>query len=294
MTQDVTGLNASSLYGRTFQITVGTLDVSTLRCTFNVKKSLKPREPNTASLTIYNLNAGERAYLQSIVGSSAGASSTGVAACSIQAGYLGPGNSQIYLGQIRTANSTTQGPDIVTELSTGDGEPSPGKVRLNTAFGARTPPGQALQQICAALGVGPGNVAQAVSALQASGIASICSRKAVSGSASYQLTKFCQAAGLEWSIQDGVLQVLSLGAALAGTAVVLSSSSGLVGSPTIDNQGIVTCQALMIPGLAPGRLMTINAKNLQGTYRITQCEWSGDTAYNGQEWYCNLTGKKYA
>ena len=49
--------------------------------------------------------------------------------------------------------------------------------------------------------------------------------------AAEQLTELCRSAGLEWSVQSGVLQLLPRGRALQRSAVVLSSDTGLVGSP---------------------------------------------------------------
>ncbi|MEN3257780.1 hypothetical protein AAH678_02930 [Sodalis endosymbiont of Spalangia cameroni] len=52
------------------------------------------------------------------------------------------------------------------------------------------------------------------------------------GAARVALRKICGDSGLEWSIQNGELQVIKLNGYTPRRAVVLSASSGMIGSPT--------------------------------------------------------------
>jgi hypothetical protein len=105
------------------------------------------------------------------------------------------------------------------------------------------------------------------------------------------LTALTRSAGLEWSIQDGNLQLLDRGKALAGTSLLLNSDTGLLDSPTVDNEGVLTAKMLMIPGVRCGGLVTIDAKRIKGTYRIEKATWSGDTS--STDWYVEINAKRY-
>lgn len=144
-----------------------------------------------------------------------------------------------------------------------------------------------LAQLAQALGVGLGNVQNAVAKLTARGAQFFGSGTAIVGNAAEELTTFCRSAELEWSIQDGLLQILDRGTSLDDLAVLLSSESGLIGSPSVDHKGIASATALIQPDLSPGRKVTFDSLALKGTYRITDVEYSGDTA--GTDWHAKLT-----
>jgi hypothetical protein len=100
------------------------------------------------------------------------------------------------------------------------------------------------------------------------------------------LTDFCRSAGLEWSIQDGALQFLDLGAALSVQPYILSPDSGLIGAPKIATDGKLNAQTLMLPGLRPGLPVVVESAYVKGTFRVIQCEYSGAT--HGDDWGVKL------
>ena len=116
---------------------------------------------------------------------------------------------------------------------------------------------------------------------------------AVAGKTVNVLNKLTRSAGLEWSIQDGTLQILGAGKSLAGTAILLKEGTGLVGSPSIDhtgkNAGQVLVKTLMIPDLFPGRKLRIEALDLKGDYRVEKAKYSGAT--RGNEWYISIEAR---
>jgi hypothetical protein len=104
------------------------------------------------------------------------------------------------------------------------------------------------------------------------------------------MTRVAQSLGFEWSIQEGALQLLQNAEPLAATATLLTPSTGLVGTPSIDVGGILTAQALMIPDIFPGRLIVLESERLTGNYRVETCNYSGNTA--GPDWYIDIEAKK--
>src|SRR5690606_37996676 len=115
--------------------------------------------------------------------------------------------------------------------------------------------------------------------------------KVLSGAVARHLQDFARSADLEVSIQDGALQFIDRGKALAGTAIRLSEQTRLIESPSVDNEGILHAKMLMIPDVRPGALVTVEAARVKGNYRITKAVWSGDTA--GAEWSIAIEAERY-
>lgn len=254
-------------------------ELSNLDCVFRVKKSLK-LEPNTCELRIYNLAAETRRTLET----------PKKLVLRLDAGYP-DAVAQLYLGEVRSAHSNREGEDIITEISTGDSEKELATSRINFTVGPKVSASVALLAICRELKVGIGNANQMAAQLQAKGVAFFGPGTVISGNAKQALIDFCRSADLECSIQDGVLQILDRGKALEDQAVYLSPETGLIGSPTIDNKGIVSATALIQPDLRPGRKIQIAAESVKGGFRLQECEYTGDTA--GNEWFCKMSAKAY-
>ncbi len=258
------------------------IEVSNLDCTFKVKKNLLPKA-NICELKLFNLSKSSRHALET----------PARLVVRLEAGYVGAVG-QLYLGEIRSAHSSRVGPDIVTEVETGDSEKDLQTSHINLSIGPKVPINVALAAIAREFkNVGLGNVAVVGARLAAKGIAPFGPGSAIFGSAAQAMTDICLSADLEWSIQDGVIQILDRGKAQEGLATLLSPSTGLVGSPTIDHKGIVSFKALLQPNLRPGYKIafdTFSFKIAQG-YRIEEIEYSGDTA--STEWYATGKAKKY-
>jgi hypothetical protein len=277
----------TALWDRRITVTVDTIQFTALDCRFKVEKTLKPT-PNTCELQIWNLNEEHRAQLEELTPPATNAT-TGIP-CSIDAGYK-DGTTLIWLGDLRTAETVRDGPDWVTNLSSGDGEKAWQNAKLHVSYGPKTPLDTALRAMARALGVGEGNLTKVVKNLKVAGSAIWPTGKVISGPVSKALTDFARSADLEVSIQDGALQFLDRGAALAGTAVRLAPETGLIDSPTVDNEGVLTAKMLLIPDIRVGGLVTMDAARVKGTYRIEEATWEGDTA--GDEWGITIKAKRY-
>lgn len=273
---------STRLYRRTYTLVLGTHDVTGLHIRFRVEKTLKV-QPNTCSIDVYNLAPETRESLEK-------ATSIPVR---LEAGYADE-NELIYLGEVRSATSVTEGPDIVTHVEAGDGEKAIAGARISIPVGPKTPADVALRAIARTLqpfGVGLGNLDAVAKRLASSGKAIFPSGRVLTGRAISELVDFANSAGLEFSIQDGKLQFLDKGKALDGKAFLLTSDTGLVGSPSVDTKGIVNAQTLFIPGLRPGVQVVFDSHSVHGGYRVQKCIYTGDFA--GKDWYVELEAKKY-
>lgn len=260
------------LFGRALKLQIDTLvidspaDSSGLHVTFKAVKTLKP-DPNTCDVSVWNLNADHRAAITKATRP----------VVSLAAGY-GTDLTQLFLGQTIHSEHNRRNADIVTTLSTSDGGEKKQKSRVNVSFGAHAQPADVLRAITKALGLKPGNTATAIAKLSKGLPANMyLEGTTLSGNAGRELDALCRSAGLEWSIQDGALQFLDLNTSLSKFAIVLSPSSGLVGSPSINSKGIVTGQALIVKDMLPGRQVRIESEFLNTRARLTKCTYSGDT-----------------
>ncbi len=280
------------LFGRVAEVTIDKLKLTGFDVRFDIAKSIKP-QPNTCKIHVFNLNSDHRAQLEELrpkAEPGTKAATKGIPT-KLDAGY-GNRLSQLWLGDLRTINSIREGSNWQTTLESGDGEKAWVNARLHVSYGPKTPVETALKAMIAALGVGEGNVAKVLADLQINGMGKLFSQGLViSGSVATELTAFARSADLEWSIQDGSIQFTNRGKALAGKAVKLSSTSGMIGSPTVDADGLLTVKMQMIPDVRPGTLIVMDAERIKGNYRIEKGTWSGDTVAG--EWSITAVCKRY-
>lgn len=268
------------------------VEIADLRVTFKVKKTLA-KEPNTAEVVIYNLSEQTRSALQ-------GPARRVV----LSAGYEET-LAAIFVGDARDCDSVPEGPTWQTTLQLGDGERAYRHGRVNESFRAGVSVASVLQKIADEMGLDGSRIG---------GVPELRGRQYVSGYAargrsSRELDRILKGFGLEWSIQDGQLQVLAPQAATAEVVVELTPETGLVGSPTLNTPegagryvsaftGEVTstgtgkptlrATSLLQPEIRPGRRVRVDSEEtgISGLFRVTSVEHVGDT--HGGEWYSRI------
>jgi hypothetical protein len=270
-------------------------DISGLDVEFMIEKSTKSDEPNTCSLKIHNLAEDTRRAMSGVH----------PLTVRLEAGYVGA-VSQLYFSEIHSAWTVRDGPEFITHLESRDtiARPTgsrrtkkllPGAINGNiyVTKGARISLDDAFTAIHTALGVGEGNLRQALKALHNPRVNSV-NGHSVLGNGAQRMTDLCRSAGLEWSIQDGQLQLINIAESLGGgtNAIEVSANTGMWDdSPIVDTQGAVTVTTALIPGLAPGVLVNIDSLFVNGGYRIEKIRYRGNT--RGQEWTAHFDACKY-
>lgn len=274
-------LLADSQFNRGALVVVGSRDVSELRVSFNVKRALT-RGPNTAEIKVYNAKPDTRAEW----------SAQKRPPLRLDVGYGGR-LATIFLGAARFIEHYREGQSIVTEITGGDGEDAVRASLVYKALGPKVPAHEILREAATAVGVDPGNLESAVRALEARGLASLFSEGGMlSGSAADQLTRVCNSYGLEWSIQDGALQILERDKPVNTRSVFeYSKTSGLLGSPRLNQKGELSFSALLNPVLKPGLVVSMKSEFVQGGFRLTDVDQQGDT--QGGEWKSDCHGRRY-
>ena len=278
----------TQLFKRSVDVVVGSKRITGLDCAFEIEKTLNA-EPNKCSLKIWNLAEDTRAAFEQLAPRKRWM--TKGIPTRIEAGY-GNDRAPLWLGALRTVPPALHGPDWVTSMDSGDGYLAFQNARVNLSYGPMTPVDTVLQALVRQLGVGVGNLAQALAQLKVNGVGKLYPHGVViSGSVAQELSDFCLSAGLEWSIQDGVLQILDRGQALRGKALRVSSDTGMIGSPSVDVDGIATLKTLLIPGVRVGCMLVLDTARIKGTYRLMKATWSGDTS--SDDWIIQMQARKY-
>lgn len=273
----------TEFFNRAFRVEVGDREFSNanaLRFTFSVERDGK-LTPNACTVSLYNLAETTRHDLEAQT----------FIPVRVQVGYE-TGGGQIFLGGLRTAESTRNGADWITEVRGGDGEKEILQARVAKTFAKGASYKVVLTALVDALGVKRGNLGSLEApALLSSGATSLAKALTVRGGVAEELEALTRSLGLEWSIQDGAFQVAASGQPAQTQSVVLSADSGLIGVPSVDKDGLVSGTALLIPDLLPGRTFRVESERVTGNLVCTKTVHSGDS--ESTEWYVHFTGKPY-
>lgn len=299
------------LYSRSSRVTVGTIQIANigrqigLDVWFRIKRTLKKGDPNTCDVKVWNLSDSSRAAIDS---SSAFAPSVtqppapaatfqGEAApppvrlipVRIEAGYEQTVET-LFLGEMRSGQTVRDGDDFVTEMTTGDGDQGSLVARANLFAAKGSNGATVVKNVLNVIGVSVGNLnSPAVQKLlQNSGIAK--HGAVVKGNGIDIISDICFGCGLEFRVMAGTAQFLPIGQALPGQAYALSPTSGLIGEPSVDTKGVMSCKTEMLPGLKPGSPVVLQSRFVSGFYRITSIETTGSTWEN--DWGHQIEGKR--
>ena len=114
------------------------------------------------------------------------------------------------------------------------------------------------------------------------------------GQAKFALTKACAVSGLEWSIQNGILQVKKPGDVMSKEVYVLSAETGLLSIPqrvqvsSSDSDGTnEICwdiEFLMNGAIGIGDYVQVQSKYLEGFFRVSTLDIDGDNLSG--DWKC--------
>lgn len=270
------------LYGRSWRFIAGpqgsqAIDFKELRVVFKIERSHKP-EANAANFDLYNLSRASRSHLEgeNIV-------------AKFEAGFIGA-RPLISRGGIERVTQRKTGSEIVTVLEADDGSSSMNSAIQRISMRAGTKLVDAFKTASVNLGVGLGNALESFSEGNfGRGMTEYANGVVLTGTATEIMNKLTSAAGVEWSVQDEQLVITKKGEPLPSQAVVLSPTTGLVGSPQSGEGGRVKAQALIQPGLDPARKVRILSETIDGFFRIESVSYNGDT--HGPTWFADLECK---
>lgn len=267
------------------------LDLGSLRVVFKIKKS-DAQTPNTAEIRVYNLAENTAKQIQKEF-----------TKITLQAGYES-NYGVIFAGNIKQVRlGRENGTDTYIDIAAGDGDDAYNYAVVNTTLAAGA---KQSDQINAAAG---SMASKSVSKgyIGDTGGAALPRGKVMYGMARDYLRQSAESTDTTWSVQDGKLQVVSKTAVLPNQAVLLTSKTGLIGTPEQTEDGIkVRC--LLNPLLKIAVRVKINEEDVataklpdtskknevnkpaaissDGIYRLLTVEHSGDS--RGNDWYSDL------
>lgn len=272
----------TELFRRAYRITVEDMATSSIDVAFKATRSLFARA-GTCELTLFNLSPDHRALIQSYRQVPRPDGTLKRAFVRVEAGYVDPGAAVIFQGDVRRVQTGREGPDWTTKITAGDGEDALHAARGARAFGPSATLSDVLRYAAETMGVGLGNLDAAIAGRGLDRVGGIFpGGTVVHGPVARELHHLLRSAGLEWSIQGGVLQVLPRGGQLNRAAVVLSPDTGLLETPEVGINRVVRAKALMNPDLVPGVQVQVDSGVVKGFYRVESCEYAGET--RGNEW----------
>ena len=271
------------LFDRRIELQVGPLKITDHEVQFDVQSTLTS-DPNEATVHIYNLKEEDRKKVESTPKN---------AQLQIRAGYADPGPVGIYTGNTKRVFTERNGPDIITTVESADSfaARSP-DLRLDKSYAAGSNLRTVVQDLVAACQAKIGNIGVVFG--DAKFIERFDAPYHASGPAWDQLVKIVQSRDYTITTQGGVLQLITRRpppnlSQLSRTAPLLSPTTGLIGTPSIDEEGVLTASCLMRPGILPGSIISLQSEFVSGTFRVTSTVHKG--SLYGQEFGVDIEAK---
>jgi len=261
--------------------TVAGLRVPGLRINFDVTRDLKGKT-NRVLCNIFNLKEATRnkmAVDKPIV--------------EIEAGYT-ENFGVIFAGTGTQVTSEKTATGYVTAIEGKDGFRTLTRF-LNESFAPNIPFQTVLLAVVNSLGV---DVTQAKLDINAGIFTTDLAKQGyvLSGRADKLLDGFAKTFDFTWSIQNNELIMVLRDEAVVGSAILLTPTTGLVGSPLqiLDekrpNIKMIKGRSLLHPGIIPGRRLLIEASQAEGIYKVNKIQHRGDT--HGDDWHTNFEAQE--
>lgn len=267
------------------------LDLSALRIKFSVKRS-DTMTPNCADIRVYNLDPNTVAIIKKEF-----------TRVTLQAGYVG-NYGVIFQGNVKQIIAGRESAtDTFIDIVAGDGDRAYNFAVVNATLAKGSSQNDQLSAAFTSMsqqGVGQGFVGSLPENKLPRG-------KVMWGNARSYIKDVADSSGFAWSIQDEKINFVKQSAYLPGERVVLTSKTGLIGTPQQTNEG-VNCKCLLNPKIKIAGRIEINNASIEllkinlsvpgspanipapltadGVYYVLVVEHQGDT--RGTEWHSNL------
>jgi hypothetical protein len=276
-------------FNRNVRVQVAERRYTDLDVAFEIEKALGSHL-NKATVKVTNLSEQSRNQIDEL--SLTRRRGTGRIRVVVEASYGSDPLQVIFSGDLRNGASAETPPGTwVTTLEGEDAGRSFLWSRVNASFEPGATPLQVAQECVNAMGVGRGNLIEALTGARLErGGTTFEAGTVLSGSAPEELRGVLRSCGFTYSVNDNVLQVLRRGNAIQRTAVRLVWNRGLIGSPVKNLDGTVKVNTLLNPDIYPGRQIQVESRTVNGNFRAKKVKYTGDTA--GLPWYCEIEAEE--
>lgn len=264
------------LYGRQIDVLLGGQSISNfikdLRVNFDVVKT-DTNISNQAVISIYNLSPSNRAKIQEL--------NTKIA---LLAGYeKDQGVKMVFIGDILRINHLYQYPDVITKIEAADGISELRDARAAKSFEEKVDARTVLEWASGELNIPIQDIPGQISGEYKQGFSH-------TGSIKTALDTICKRFNLDWSIQNGKLQVVKKGTVSKAAAINVSNATGLL--EKIEKVGdiqeffarniaaespIYKFKCLLNADIIPGCAINISQSNFAGgSFKVRQVQHLGD------------------
>ena len=256
-----------------------------INISFDIDRDLT-QETNKAKIKLWNLVGADRSKIEKEDQK-----------LELYAGYRDNGGAQrIFTGTIIQAYSEDKGTDIITEITGSDGQIPVRDTAVSLSYAPGTDGGTIVKAVAGQMGI---------PLVEGEGVSYEAYPHGYSfvGRAAEALNEVCNGQGLNWSIQNGELQVILGFGVAAQTGVVFSSSTGLVGFPPTrivqsrpkedklpgKRQGRQSAkkeepekkagwkiETLLCPTVNPGDAVKVESRVVTGWFRIETLKHTGE------------------
>lgn len=256
---------------------------------FDVVRNLV-RAPNTCNIVITNLAEENR---QAFIGAPV--------KVVLEAGYDNDPRF-LFLGDLRYASNEHEGTEWKTKIQLADGGRAFANAKVSKAYTKGTPVETIVRDLAKAFGVPLTPLAALSNELKAR----IPSGEVLQGSVADELTRLLDPFDIEWSFQQGRLQILKSRQVLSGSVRLISEDSGMIGAPEMTPPKIIAppknighstgrakprvpkCKIKheLYPEVSPGEKIKVRSRSLDGTFRVECVKHKGD--FFGGDWITEI------
>lgn len=259
----------------------GTITLTGLRISFSLQKNLSTAS-NPGVIKIWNLSSDHRNLINNFGDE-----------VTLYAGYeRGSGLELLYRGDTIAVSHTFTLPDIVTTLECADGDQFVNQKHFSLSFAPQTKVRTVIQEIANNMGIPIAEFGVSDDLVYPRGFSH-------DGMGKEGLNKACAYPNLQWSVQNGALQVVPIDGTIEEPAFKINVDTGMIGIPqryTFRRQDFIVLgpavgwkvNTLLYPIILPGAKLDIQSRYLgfQGIFRCETIRHSGDTF--GPNWESNM------
>lgn len=273
---------------------LGTIDISGLRVSFNITKSLA-WSTNTANIKIWNLSQTNRNLIKDYGDQ-----------ITLYANYSDGSNPSLgknpeskakevlFIGDTTSVSHFYDQPEIITVLECGDGEKYLNQIHVTISYAEGAQARAVISQIASQMGIEFVEFASSDNLIYRQGYS-------YAGPAKDALTNVCNKLNLQWSVQNNALQIIPIRGTIQQPSIEVNENTGMQGVPqrftyrrleqfkSVDapTTGYKVRTALN-PLILPGSKIVLQSTHLdfKGPYRVESIAHDGDTF--GFVWSSNI------